>query len=1023
MRSSVLISRIVRQIETAGASGDGAALAEAYASAVVKVNGRLEAAVAAADSKLISDAIRIVSEDPPLLEEVSTLDFFQLPDWECLCDMNGWKTPPKIDKQMTERVVEIGEAKDAIAPFLTMYKKAVRVNDVRLAVKSLRRLADLDSSQDWSRNLKQSERQLQALIVNEFLSAKDSADEDACDRLAHELLDGAWKDGISVKGADDVRAYCEKRETDKRDAEGRENVAILKKCVNEKWDRKLALSLVQAIDGFVDKGWKLPEDDKSVVDACRERCAKEFEQEEADRRFRAANETLHAAIQKEDCEAIRNALSAPEFLDRDPVDGMLGEAQTVLDHADAAKRRKTLQIAACALFAVLAVLGVSGWWLRQKLFLGRCEDEAAKLEFFERQAKETPGSAIKNMSVTLERLKSEAPEVYEHPKVNRFEARLNELISENCSRTNQLVAMLNELEEMNAQAWSNIAETASVTSRMDRISSMLAKDDNGFRSRFLTVKDSWNDKMERKEAENRDRAVKFHATLVSHLGMISSRLTKELARRDLKEEIANCRASLEEWKGVHGCFAEDLSAKLTEAERSFNDALEEQRAYTNALEKLLSAREAIEILEARCELAESFGNYPETKLLKPVDVGADEVKDVLSPEPSVIKTYLESLKGGVSEKEFDEFISEKVLRIADSPGYYSLYGLRGEKDPGYKIIAITKGKPDVEWPRPGETLWKISCNGGSILSLYRNCMVNDIKTAAAVATPALMPSSVEMRTVVEGADRGSLTAAEFENDILKLIKGHLLKSHADGYVEKEVNNVDRQYPVKGWFSPYRRVQFVAWYMGWLKDDLKTMPKDAEIEKWYTSLDRLATDVKVDGVDDELAWLCLWDERIRRRNVECAKMLNRMPADWVERYKAIKQAQREVCSIGGWKISCAGKVSFDPLDPAFEKEPDRIVVSAPNVVTDHPLYVLRKVDGKVVLLRAFEPGKNSPWRKCFEVEQSKDGYLLGEPLYHVFANGSFIDVQKELSELAKREEANMHSHKMCDGIPIFTKGGK
>ena len=93
MRTNVLISRISRLVETVGESGEGALLADEYATAVNKANRRLEAVIAAADAKSISDAIRLLNEEPPLLEEISTLDFFQLQDWESLCDMNGWKNP------------------------------------------------------------------------------------------------------------------------------------------------------------------------------------------------------------------------------------------------------------------------------------------------------------------------------------------------------------------------------------------------------------------------------------------------------------------------------------------------------------------------------------------------------------------------------------------------------------------------------------------------------------------------------------------------------------------------------------------------------------------------------------------------------------------------------------------------------------------------------------------------------------------------------------------------------------------
>ena len=1020
MRSNVLISRICRLIETAGSSGNGSALAEEYASAVAKANARLESVIAAVDAKSISDAIRLISEDPPLLEEVSTLDFFQLQDWDSLCDMNGWRIPPKIDKQMMERAVDIGETKDAIAPFLAMYKKAVRVNNVRLAVKSLRRLVDLDHSQDWSSNLKQSERQLQTLIIEEFGAAKRDGLDEVCDRLAQELLDGTWKDGLAVKGVDDVKAYRERQEASRRDLEGRENIAILKKCLDEKWDRKLAFSLIQAIDGFVEKKWTIPDGDRETVDACRARCAREFEQEELDKRWREVNEKLHAAIQKEDCAAIRDALSAPEFLDRDPIDGMLGQAQGILDHAETARRRKTFQLVAFSFLTILAILGVSGWWLRQKLFAGRCEDEAIKLAYLEKQAKERPRYAIEGMASCLAKLKEYDTEVYNHPKVNQFETRLKALVSENNSRTNQLVATLRELEDIQAAGWTNGVELASVTGRISHVEGLLAKDDDTFRSRLLVVKNGWLDAVEKHDAECRDRASKFQATLVSHLGVISERLTKELARVDLRREVANCQGSLAEWKAIHSKYAEELGAKLADAEKVFNDAIEEQRAYTNALEKLTVAKDAESLLSVRKELIESFGNYPETKLLKPLEVEAADVKDALSAEPAGVKAYLSQLKGGISQDDFNNFIKESVLVIADSPEYYSLYGLIGKNDPSSKIVAISKGKPEIEKPSY-ETSWKITCDNGVLLSFGKKSVVSDMKSRDG-ANSVLMPSSDEMKTVVEIGNRNNLTVGVFENEILKLIKKHISKGHENGFVANEEKYAKYYNPIRGWMSPFRRVQFLAWYMRWLKDDLKLMPNDKELTRWCDELDRLANAVNVDGIDESLSWICIWDDRVRRRTVECAKVLNRMPVDWVERYRAIKASRKEFAIIEGWKVAYAGKVKFDPLDPSYEKDPAGIFVSVPGVAADHPLYALRKIDGKVTLVRAFEPGKNSPWRRCAEMERNKTGYILGEPLYHVFTKGKFIDVQEELLEMAKRAGIDKTDPQLVN-IPLFSNGGQ
>ena len=152
-----------------------------------------------------------------------------------------------------------------------MYKKAIRINNVRLAVKSLRRLVDLDTTQDWTRNLRQSERQLQSLIIDEFVAARKKGDVEVCDRLAQELLDGVWQDGITVKGSDEAKAYRERRDAEKRNVEGLEDVAILKNCLNGKWDRKLAFSIVQAIDKLVEKGWIVPIEDKALVNEARAR--------------------------------------------------------------------------------------------------------------------------------------------------------------------------------------------------------------------------------------------------------------------------------------------------------------------------------------------------------------------------------------------------------------------------------------------------------------------------------------------------------------------------------------------------------------------------------------------------------------------------------------------------------------------------------------------------------------------------------------------------------------------------------
>ena len=249
--------------------------------------------------------------------------------------------------------------------------------------------------------------------------------------------------------------------------------------------------------------------------------------------------------------------------------------------------------------------------------------------------------------------------------------------------------------------------------------------------------------------------------------------------------------------------------------------------------------------------------------------------------------------------------------------------------------------------------------------------------------------------------------------MLRLIDGHVKEAHQAKYVDNEAMRVSRSNPYKGWMSAYRRVQLVAWYMRWLKDDLKLMPSDdAQLDRWYRRADDLAQNITIEGVDEGLAWLCIWHDRIRERNAACAKFLNDLPIDWRDRYQRAQIDQSKKREVAGWKVSFAGIVKFDPLDPNYEKNPNAIAPSAKDVANDHPLYVLRRIGGRATLVKAFERGKNVPWRMCIDAVNS-GGYKFGEPLYHVFVGGRFIDVGEELQKLLGKDGAS--------GIPLFTRG--
>lgn len=286
MKSTILISRIVRVVETEGSVGDGAILAEEYSAAVRKLNSRLESVQTAMDAKQISDAVRMMEDSPRILEEAGVLDFNQLPNWIALCARKRWANPVTIDKALLERVLILNESTEAVEPFLRMYRKAVRTNNNSLALQSLRRLVQIDHSQNWKSNLRQTEESVQKQMVADFRSAKRANNISEMDRISSEFADANWLEVPTTKGVDEIRLYIAEKEAARRTVEGAENLSIIRRCANEEWNRDLVFSMLKAIDYLSEKGFVVPAADLDLLAACRKRCAEEMEAEYRENRWK-----------------------------------------------------------------------------------------------------------------------------------------------------------------------------------------------------------------------------------------------------------------------------------------------------------------------------------------------------------------------------------------------------------------------------------------------------------------------------------------------------------------------------------------------------------------------------------------------------------------------------------------------------------------------------------------------------------------------------------------------------------------
>lgn len=1009
MKSTILISRIMRVIETEGAVGEGASLAEEYSAAVRQVNSRLEAVQTAIDAKQVSDAVRMMEDAPRLLDEVGTLDFNQLPDWDVLCARNNWAPPLKLDKALLERVLMLNESTEVVEPFLRMYRRAVRTNNNKLAVQSLRRLVQIDHSQNWKVNLVQAEEAVQKQLVSDFRAAKTAGSIEEMDRLAQELVETNWSEPPASKGTEEIRSYIVEKEAKQRNVEGAEDVSIIRRCMSENWNRPLAFSMLQAVDGLVEKGFVLPVADRDVVDSCRRRCADEMEAEEKERRWKDLCEQLHAAIQQENTTSIRDVLSAPEFLDREPDPDLIKQAQLVIQHEEAARKRKMMQIAVCAMATLLAVLGVSGWWLKQKLFNDRCEGEAVKLAALQKGS-----HAVDRLTEALRKLQTDDPDVYSDPRVNVFDGKLKTMRSQMNARTNEIAVVLSELKALKEAKWGDSVD--SVTSRIERINAIIAKDDDALRADFIAIKAAWADHCEEMDVANRNVATKFHETLISHVKVIADRLKSELISEGLAKEVASCKESIEEWKRVHAQHVPSLEGAVGEAEKSLGEAENTQHNLQEAIKRLKDSATAKDYLAARKTLVEFYSGYPFVKAIGSHPVTAEDAAAVVDGTATEQKAYELMLKTGVDDATFKNFITDNVSSLAEIPSYYSLYGIAMNGGTRQYFFAMCKGKPQIKKPSY-DANYQID---GELLDFGKGEMVQQISRKANYGRPFYksLPSSDEIKNVVDLAGQTSLSLSKFEQEIVKIIAGHLKAASDKDFLKNEVDVYGKQYDFAVERYPaIRRIQLLQLYFTWLKDDLKMMPQDGVFSRWFDRVEDLAQPVRVDNIPEDLTWTCMRENRVRQRNSECAKLLSQMAAQkFIDEYRAWKSARIELRKLTDWKIEYAGCNSYNPYDTRWVADHSAVLPSIlGNVKKDHPLYVLRRENEKLILKRALVPYKNGTmWAIASGMAKE---FVTGDPLFQVSAGGKYIDAEEAIEGILK-EIPETTAKQFAAKIPLF-----
>lgn len=1031
MNSSAIVARILRILETQGAIGNGASLADQYREAVSKANLRLENVQQAIEAKQTSDAVRMMEEYPRLIDEVSTLGFARLGDWEELCRKKDWSVPPKLSEVILERVMALNGSAAAKEPYVKMYRKAVLTKNQRLAVQSLRRLVELDNTQDWKETLKRAEADLQKELIARFADARRSGDTETMAEVAQSLVQESWSDEVRQNGMKEVRTFLRKMREEELSGEGFENIGLLRRCMEVEWDLVLAGDLLDGIARLESEGWKIPQTDVSLVADCRKRCANEREEQEKKKRWKELCGKLHAAVESDDAGAVREALGHPEFLDNEPPEDLLADAQSVLLHDEARRRRKLSLIAGCGLAGVLAVVAVSGWWLKQKMFDGRCETEAAAL------ANVASGeSSIETMERILRRLEKEAPAVYADSRVNSFVDRLAELKRAELVRTNELAALLVKLKDANESGWKDGQEENE--KKIRRAKELVKPSDGRYRRDFLDIESAWLDHREKMEADARAAAEKARAGIVENVPKAVARLKSEYESTELTESVEKCKAEIAEWRKTHQPNCPSGEADISESEKKLLEAETGHRNMVNAVKRICDAKNAHEAVSAREDLRKHYSRYTFVSAIGDLPVSADEVKALTDGELDSTSQFRKQTSIGISEEAFRAFIDECVLPIAEYPLEYSLYGIRhGNSSADAPFLAICKGNPS----RRDATYGSYVVFDGEILDLRNMKMVEgELRVNTEEfrdPTPEVLKPCIEMKEIVDIAN-GNVTLEKFEKKLLDLIDGHLQASREKMFEEQEIDNI-RRIPTKlvsgnklttSWkllknihtckrFPAIRRIQLMEIYLRWLRDDLKMMPASPSIGRWVSKITDLSQRVLIDGVPRELTWTCLRDERVVKRNIECAKLLKEIPQNLVRQYRDWNFARRRYREVADWEIKMVGKVKYDPGNANWRKDMAKVWLDVQEAGRDGPLYAVRKNGEEIRLVKAVLPGNDGKWL----IASGMSGKLMaGEPLMQVFSGGKAIEAEEVIKSLTEGVCGEAAAY-FEDKIPLFGKEGE
>ncbi len=990
MRAEVLVSKIIRALETDCSFSDGVALATEYNEAVDALNNRLDAILAAIDGGEVSDAIRLMDEKPRALDFGNTLFFARLEAWRAFCVDHGYAEPKALNQTGLDRLVQFNDGADAVDGALKLYRRASRMGDDKMMLQSLRHLVNKDTSQDWTSKLGDVERVYVKRLLEEYEETLANGDEERGLEIALEVGETAWVYAPTGRTVEKINSLLRAREEARMKKEAEENMRLLKGCVDD-WRRPRAEAMIAAMDALVAQGFSLSFEDRELIGMLRDKAQKEVEAIRAEEEWKRRCEELHAAIEVDDARLVRGALASPEFFEREPPKDLLEGAQDVIAREEKIKKRRLLRRTAGAVVTVALALGASGIWFKHKVFMERCAAEVTKLEMLKNGA-----YAIDRLSEALVRLKTEDAAVYERPEIAVYEKTLQSMREQNVKRTNEVVRALGELTKMKSDGWSE-DDLMSVTSKLAVVERLLTKEDVRYRAMWEELKLAWNEFTTEESQRKEDAAEASYEKLFASIRALVKAYTSRLVTAKTREKLETCKRAIEVWKRERSELVPENN--LAELERQLAEAQARQKDYRDVIAKLNAAEKAVDIVAARKTLVDAYGAFEEVKALGAYPWSVEDVKRVLDGMTPRQKTDKDSAKVGVDDKMFKTFLEEEVSQLKELPAYYNLYGVEFADGKGKTwLAAISKGKPVREHNG------NITSDGMMLIAKgAESYMSNDLEVKKSKLPPQIyeMELTAETKEIVDTASYGDVTQAKFKSLLLKWMKVHF-----DSANKASSDSAGNERKWRKFYPSYRRVWMMNIYIGWLKQ-LNLYPKGLFFDGVAREVGELAAPITIGDVHEDMASLCVWDIRVQARNRRAKDFLERKGGRWKTELGVASEEMRILREIADFKVVDAGKLKF----PIFENEPSDegvkklVVDEASDVKKEAPLYVLRQDEnGEFILKKALvaRQDKVSGRSKWHCLMGMKKELVTGEPLFQVAIGTKRIDARQTLEEGLKKK---------------------